>query len=201
MMKTFSRRFSCGVGCLVDCSLLLTMFRRHYPAMKLLHRNFLLLLHSVWTNCSASSSFPPLLASSLIVSEHNFWGLPTIIRDAYRQRGITEFYDWQKVCLNSPPLLGGKNFLYSLPTSGGKVLLLWKWLYSSWDSCCRNFSIKEFQSTEKDGSLCLTLYVINTPLPDVILLRYCDCNWKDEVVREFREKTWFSRRRISWIWR
>ena len=53
----------------------------------------------------------------------NMWGLPGITREIYASRGIKKFYEWQIECLSDSNLLLGKNLVYSLPTSGGKVLL------------------------------------------------------------------------------
>jgi hypothetical protein len=55
---------------------------------------------------------------------NELWGLPGIVGEIYGNRGITQFYDWQLECLNNKAFLEGKNLVYSLPTSGGKVRCL-----------------------------------------------------------------------------
>lgn len=57
----------------------------------------------------------------IVYNEHNFWGLPEVVTEIYKQRKVTSFYEWQKDCLNRESFLNGKNLICSLPTSGGKV--------------------------------------------------------------------------------
>lgn len=44
-------------------------------------------------------------------SEENFWHLPSTVREIYRDRKITGFYDWQKVCLNHSEVLSVRRVL------------------------------------------------------------------------------------------
>ncbi|MES1921303.1 hypothetical protein MHBO_002849, partial [Bonamia ostreae] len=54
------------------------------------------------------------------LSKNNF---PLTLIDAYKQKGIRNFYDWQFECLAESDVLTGKNLVYSAPTSGGKTLV------------------------------------------------------------------------------
>ncbi|KNH06622.1 ATP-dependent RNA helicase [Perkinsela sp. CCAP 1560/4] len=49
--------------------------------------------------------------------------LPSKIADRYLANGIRNLYDWQKDLLLRAEVVAGKNFVYSLPTSGGKSLV------------------------------------------------------------------------------
>lgn len=52
------------------------------------------------------------------------WGLPQEIAEKYKQRGVTEMFEWQVTCLaNSKVLLDCSNLVYSAPTSAGKTLV------------------------------------------------------------------------------
>ncbi|KAG5478973.1 hypothetical protein CUR178_05555 [Leishmania enriettii] len=53
-----------------------------------------------------------------------FYGLPREVGHFYAtRRGITSLYDWQHHVLTCPEVQKGGNFVYSLPTSGGKTLV------------------------------------------------------------------------------
>ncbi|KAG5504851.1 hypothetical protein GH5_05482 [Leishmania sp. Ghana 2012 LV757] len=53
-----------------------------------------------------------------------FYGLPREVGHFYAaRRGITSLYDWQHHVLTCPEVQQGGNFVYSLPTSGGKTLV------------------------------------------------------------------------------
>ena len=51
----------------------------------------------------------------------NFFGLPKIVREQYEKIGIFQLYEWQLSVLSSSEFLSGRNIVYSIPTSGGKV--------------------------------------------------------------------------------
>ncbi|KAI8424100.1 hypothetical protein MSG28_002707 [Choristoneura fumiferana] len=52
------------------------------------------------------------------------WGLPLEIASKYEQKGITEMFEWQVICLgNAKVLLDCCNLVYSAPTSAGKTLV------------------------------------------------------------------------------
>ncbi|KAL3315023.1 hypothetical protein Ciccas_006345 [Cichlidogyrus casuarinus] len=54
----------------------------------------------------------------------SFYGLPARVQHFLQEkRNISQLYDWQDECLNSPEVIAGRNLLYSLPTSGGKTLV------------------------------------------------------------------------------
>ncbi|CAG9574394.1 putative DNA polymerase theta [Leishmania major strain Friedlin] len=53
-----------------------------------------------------------------------FYGLPREVGHFYAtRRGVTSLYDWQHDVLTRPEVRQGGNFVYSLPTSGGKTLV------------------------------------------------------------------------------
>ena len=53
-----------------------------------------------------------------------FFGLPTRVRELYVEyKGVTSLFLWQEKCLKSTAVKNKSNFLYSLPTSGGKTLV------------------------------------------------------------------------------
>jgi replicative superfamily II helicase len=49
------------------------------------------------------------------------WGLPLIIVDILKKRGLVKIHDWQRECLETTGVIDGKSLVYSLPTSGGKT--------------------------------------------------------------------------------
>ncbi|XP_015182607.1 PREDICTED: DNA polymerase theta [Polistes dominula] len=52
------------------------------------------------------------------------WGLPSLILQKYKSKGISEMFQWQVECLsNSKVINERKNILYSAPTSAGKTLV------------------------------------------------------------------------------
>nr|XP_033323722.1 helicase POLQ-like [Megalopta genalis] len=56
--------------------------------------------------------------------DSTFYGLPDPVKDLFlKMRGIDKVYDWQDECLNSDAIKIRKNFIYTLPTSGGKTLV------------------------------------------------------------------------------
>jgi POLQ-like helicase len=58
--------------------------------------------------------------------KHNpetFYGLPPAVREIYLRRGVQQLYDWQDSVLCSSAVSSGQNFVYSLPTSGGKTIV------------------------------------------------------------------------------
>ena len=56
-------------------------------------------------------------------SEPTYYGLPTSAERFFRQRGVCKLYDWQDHVLQREDVRAGRNFVYSLPTSGGKTLV------------------------------------------------------------------------------
>ena len=53
-----------------------------------------------------------------------FFGLPSRVRELYvQEKGVSRLFGWQEVCLKSEAVKNKSNFLYSLPTSGGKTLV------------------------------------------------------------------------------
>lgn len=53
-----------------------------------------------------------------------FFGLPSKVKELYiEHKGVTELFLWQEKCLKSSAVKSKSNFLYSLPTSGGKTLV------------------------------------------------------------------------------
>lgn len=68
---------------------------------------------------------PPQHATSLM---HNsppvtFYGLPLAAKKLFEARGVKKLYEWQHEVLSRDDVAEGKNFVYSLPTSGGKTLV------------------------------------------------------------------------------
>ncbi|XP_035703456.1 DNA polymerase theta isoform X2 [Folsomia candida] len=51
------------------------------------------------------------------------WGLPPSVVHKYGSKGVTSLFPWQLECLANAEVLGGKNLLYSAPTSAGKTLV------------------------------------------------------------------------------
>ncbi|KAG5478752.1 hypothetical protein LSCM1_06156 [Leishmania martiniquensis] len=76
-------------------------------------------------------SAPPPPSSPLLLSPAAaddtaglFYDLPCEVGHFYAtRRGITSLYDWQHNLLTHPEVRQGGNFVYSLPTSGGKTLV------------------------------------------------------------------------------
>ena len=53
-----------------------------------------------------------------------FFGLPSAVKELYiKNKGVTNLFLWQEKCLKSAAVKNKSNFLYSLPTSGGKTLV------------------------------------------------------------------------------
>lgn len=69
---------------------------------------------------STSISQTPHAASLLHLSH---WGLPDEVLERYSNRGVVTMFEWQAECLSQPGVLGGRNLIYSAPTSGGKTLV------------------------------------------------------------------------------
>ena len=71
--------------------------------------------------------------------ENPFDWLPSSVVDRYKSRKITRLYDWQEDLLNKEHVKFRGNFIYSLPTSGGKTLvseiLLLKTVYEHGSRC------------------------------------------------------------------
>ena len=59
----------------------------------------------------------------LTVRPMGFYGLPPAAEAIFRRRGVKSLYDWQDHVLTREDVLRGRNFVYSLPTSGGKTLV------------------------------------------------------------------------------
>ena len=55
--------------------------------------------------------------------QQGFYGLPEAARHLYAARGVTKGYAWQEEVLARPDVCAGDNFVYSLPTSGGKTFV------------------------------------------------------------------------------
>jgi replicative superfamily II helicase len=67
---------------------------------------------------------PPTPTVSSTAHGNDFYDLPRSVGDFYaKQRGVTRLYDWQHELLTQPEVRRGGNFIYSLPTSGGKTLV------------------------------------------------------------------------------
>jgi replicative superfamily II helicase len=56
-------------------------------------------------------------------TEPTFYGLPMTAERLFRQRGVRQLYEWQDHVLQRNDVKAGRNFVYSLPTSGGKTLV------------------------------------------------------------------------------
>ena len=69
----------------------------------------------------------PSQASKLVSEQLDkgpFFGLPTKVKELYvEQKKVTSLFAWQERCLKSSAVKNKSNFLYSLPTSGGKTLV------------------------------------------------------------------------------
>lgn len=65
---------------------------------------------------------PPELPRS--TTTNTFYDLPPSMQEFYtKHRGVRRLYDWQHDLLTQPEVRAGRNFIYSLPTSGGKTLV------------------------------------------------------------------------------
>uniref|UniRef100_A0A6I8P2U6 DNA polymerase theta n=1 Tax=Ornithorhynchus anatinus TaxID=9258 RepID=A0A6I8P2U6_ORNAN len=51
------------------------------------------------------------------------WGLPHEVLETYRRLGVVRMFEWQAECLLLGRVLGGRNLVYSAPTSAGKTLV------------------------------------------------------------------------------
>ncbi|XP_038613775.1 DNA polymerase theta [Tachyglossus aculeatus] len=51
------------------------------------------------------------------------WGLPHVVLEKYRRLGVVRMFEWQAECLLLGQVLGGRNLVYSAPTSAGKTLV------------------------------------------------------------------------------
>ncbi|CAN2387729.1 DNA polymerase A domain, partial [Pristimantis euphronides] len=63
---------------------------------------------------------PAELADKLLLES---WGLPRAVLDKYSSLGVVQMFEWQAECLMQGQVLGGKNLVYSAPTSAGKTLV------------------------------------------------------------------------------
>ena len=63
---------------------------------------------------------PPIVAAAV---KSSFYGLPAAAGRIYQQRGVRKLYEWQEHVLTRDDVAQGANFVYSLPTSGGKTLV------------------------------------------------------------------------------
>ncbi|XP_073523632.1 DNA polymerase theta-like isoform X2 [Phyllobates terribilis] len=63
---------------------------------------------------------PAELADKLLLES---WGLPRAVQGAYAGLGVVQMFEWQAECLMQGQVLGGKNLVYSAPTSAGKTLV------------------------------------------------------------------------------
>ncbi|XP_071995113.1 DNA polymerase theta [Engystomops pustulosus] len=63
---------------------------------------------------------PAELADKLLLQS---WGLPRAVLDRYAGLGVRHMFEWQAECLMQGQVLGGRNLVYSAPTSAGKTLV------------------------------------------------------------------------------
>ncbi|XP_075710826.1 DNA polymerase theta [Rhinoderma darwinii] len=63
---------------------------------------------------------PAELADKLLLES---WGLPRAVLEKYASLGVLHMFEWQAECLMLGQVLGGKNLVYSAPTSAGKTLV------------------------------------------------------------------------------
>lgn len=73
---------------------------------------------------AAASIQPDLTATPQPArADASFFGLPACVERVFRQRGVRSLYAWQREVLTRQDVAEGCNFVYSLPTSGGKTLV------------------------------------------------------------------------------
>lgn len=66
---------------------------------------------------------PTIPAQSHTSNRLSDWGLPALVVNWFRKRGISELFDWQVECLLQGDVLNGQNLVYSAPTSAGKTMV------------------------------------------------------------------------------